>query len=84
MTKNPGNYDVFRNNLYSSSGIYINSVTESQCHIITENSRKQYEVKKSSRVDYVTKAACITKRGSSFDNIIFTVANLHSDTNTME
>ena len=58
---------------------------EAQCHIVTENWRKQNEVKQNEvQVNAVKKLSRITKRGSSFENILTVVVNLRSDINTTE
>ena len=56
-----------------------------QWHIVAKNRRKQDEVKQNSvRVHSVKKAPHTIKRGISFENIIYTVANLQGYTKTMK
>ena len=67
------------------SGIYITEVMETQRRIVTENRRKQYDVKRNVvRVNAVTKSACITNQGISFEKVLSAVSNLWSDTKTTE
>ena len=46
LTNTPGEDDGCRLNPYSSSGIYMTAVKDSQCRIVVENRRKQDEIKK--------------------------------------
>ena len=46
IVKTSGVNDGFRKNPDSLSGICMNSLMEAQFHIVSENWRKQYEVKK--------------------------------------
>ena len=83
ITKTPGDYDGCRKNPDSSPGIYMNVVMEDQCCIVAENWRNKYEAKRNEvQVNATKKAACITNRGSFFENILSIVANLRSDTET--
>ena len=46
ITKTPCDYDIFRQNPDSFSGIYITVVMEDQCCIVANNWRKKDEAKK--------------------------------------
>ena len=45
ITNTRGEYDIYRHNPDSSPGIYMTVVMEAQCLIVSENWRKQDEVK---------------------------------------
>ena len=82
ITKNPGDYGC-RKNPDPMSGIYMTLVMEYQCRIVAKNRRKKYKVKHNSvHVNAVKRTVHITKQGRSFEKILYTVANLQSDTNT--
>ena len=60
-------------------------VKEAQCRIVAYNQRNQDEVKQNAiQANSVKGEACIIKWGISYDNIITTVANICSDTNTTD
>ena len=84
LTNNPCEDDGWRPNLESSSYIYMTAVKESQYRIVAKNRREQYEVKNTIRSDYIKRVACIIKWGSSYDNILYAVANLLIITKTTE
>ena len=55
----------------------MNPLKEYQCRIVAENRRKQYEVKENTKWSiFVKRAACIIKKGRSYDNILSSVAKL--------
>ena len=85
INNTPVEDDVCILNPDSSSGIYMFTVKESQCHIMADNRRKQDKVKENvKRSNSVKRAAHIIKRGSLYYNNLYTVANLLSTTNTTE
>ena len=74
----------YRMNPDSSSVIYMNGLKEAQFRIVVENSRKQDEVKQNRiQANFIKRAAFVIKWGVSYNNILSSVANLLSVTNTM-
>ena len=53
MTNTPGEHNICRHNPESLTGIYISASMEAQCHIVSENRRKQDESKKTVQVNAV-------------------------------
>ena len=63
----------------------MDAVNEAQCRVGAKKSRKQDEVKQNTiQANSIEWAAWIINRGISYDNLIFTVANLVSVTKTTE
>ena len=85
INKNSGDNDGCRQNPDSLSGIYMTSTKEAKFCIVADNRRNRDETKKNAvRVNAVKKLAYIIKRGGSFENILSTLENIWSYTNTLE
>ena len=67
------------------SSICITSVKESHFRIVDKNRRNHDEVKENSKQsNSLKRTAHIIKRGRLYDNNLYTVANILSDTKTTE
>ena len=79
IPKVPGENDSYRLDPESFSSIYLTTIIEVGCCAVAANRRKQGEAKKNAAYK---KAACVTKRGSSFKKLFSPAANLPSNTIT--
>ena len=85
ITKIPGDNCGYMENPESYPVIYMTSVMETQCCIVTKKWKEKYELKQNPlRFDTAKKADRITKQGRSFEKIIPTLENICSDTETKE
>ena len=63
----------------------MTAVKEAQWWIVTKNRRKQDTVKEHVKLsNSIKRVDCIIKQGSSYDNNLYFVENLLSDTKTTE